>query len=61
MIEALASLRSYRPKDEDELPQGGDRNPTVDFHGRSAAATLMNPRPIRMRCSTARAKARRPS
>jgi len=33
MIEALASLKSYRPKDEDEPPSGGGRNPTVDFRG----------------------------
>jgi len=34
LIEALASLKSYRPKDEDEPPtQGGGRNPTVDFRG----------------------------
>lgn len=32
LIEALASLKSYRPKDEDE-PPGGGRNPDVDFHG----------------------------
>ena len=33
LIEALASHRSYRPKDEDGPPGGGGRNPTVDFHG----------------------------
>lgn len=34
LIEALASLKSYRPKDEDEPPTtGGGRNPSVDFHG----------------------------
>ena len=34
LIEALASLKSYRPKDEDEPPTvGGGRNPTVDFRG----------------------------
>ena len=34
LIEALASLKSYRPKDEDEPPtKGGGRNPTVDFRG----------------------------
>ena len=32
LIEALASLKSYRPKDEDGPPGGGGRNPTVDFH-----------------------------
>jgi transposase len=33
LLEALASLKSYRPKDEDEPPQGGGRNPSIDFHG----------------------------
>jgi IS5 family transposase len=33
LIEALASHKSYRPKDEDGPPGGGGRNPTVDFHG----------------------------
>ena len=34
MIEALASLKSYRPKEEDGPPGGGSRNPDVDFHGK---------------------------
>lgn len=33
MIKALASHRSYRPKDESESPRGGGRNPSVDFRG----------------------------
>ncbi|MEJ2645812.1 MAG: IS5 family transposase [Gammaproteobacteria bacterium] len=33
LIEALASLKSYRPKDEDDPPGGGGRNRDVDFHG----------------------------
>jgi transposase len=33
MIEALASLKSYRPKDEDDPPDGGGRNAWVDFRG----------------------------
>ena len=33
LIEALASHKSYRPKDEDGPPGGGGRNPAVDFHG----------------------------
>ena len=33
LIEALASLKSYRPKDEDGPPSGGGRNADVDFHG----------------------------
>ena len=33
LIEALASHKSSRPKDEDGPPGGGGRNPSVDFHG----------------------------
>jgi len=33
LIEALASHKSYRPKDEDGPPGGPGRNPTVDFQG----------------------------
>ena len=33
LIESLASLKSYRPKDEDDPPDGGGRNPSLDFHG----------------------------
>ena len=34
LIEALALLKSYRPKDEEEPPtQDGGCNPTVDFRG----------------------------
>lgn len=33
IIEALASLKSYRPKDKEETPSEGGRNPTVDFRG----------------------------
>mgnify|MGYP001819839000 CR=1 FL=1 len=33
LIEALASLKSYRPKDEDGPPGGGGCNPSVDLHG----------------------------
>ena len=35
LIEALASHKSYRPKDEQEPPEGGGRNPTVDFRGQT--------------------------
>jgi transposase len=34
LIEALASHKSYRPKDEDGPPGGAGRNPTEDFHGK---------------------------
>ncbi len=33
LIEALASHKSYRPRDEEDPPGGGGRNPDVDFHG----------------------------
>ena len=33
MIEALASQKRYRPKDEDDPPEGGSRNRWVDFRG----------------------------
>jgi len=32
LIESWASLKSFRPRDE-EPPSGGGRNPEVDFHG----------------------------
>ena len=34
LLEAWASLKSYRPRDEQEPPPGGGRNPDVDFRGR---------------------------
>ena len=34
LIEAWASLKSFRPRDEsDDPPEGGGRNPDRDFHG----------------------------
>lgn len=33
LLESWASLKSYRPRDEQDPPQGGGRNPEVDFHG----------------------------
>lgn len=33
LIEAWASLKSFRPKDAPPPEGGGDRNPEVDFHG----------------------------
>ena len=34
LLEAWASVKSFRPKDEDEPPsEGGGRNPEVDFRG----------------------------
>jgi transposase len=33
LLEAWASLKSYRPRDEEEPPRGGGRNAEVDFRG----------------------------
>jgi IS5 family transposase len=33
LLQAWASTKSYRPRDEQDPPQGGGRNREVDFHG----------------------------
>jgi len=33
LLEAWASLKSFRPKDGDGMPGSGERNPDVNFHG----------------------------
>jgi transposase len=33
LLESWASLKSYRPRDEQDPPAGGGRNPEVDFRG----------------------------
>lgn len=33
LLEAWASLKSYRPRDDQDPPSGGGRNPDVDFRG----------------------------
>ncbi|MBC8451573.1 MAG: IS5 family transposase [Planctomycetes bacterium] len=33
LLEAWASLKSYRPREEQDPPPGGGRNPDVDFRG----------------------------
>lgn len=33
LLQAWASLKSYRPRDEQQPPAGGGRNRDVDFHG----------------------------
>ncbi|WP_419588302.1 IS5 family transposase, partial [Thiolapillus sp.] len=33
VLEAWASHKSYRPKDDETPPKGGGRNPSVDFRG----------------------------
>ena len=38
LIEAAASLKSFKPRDADPPPDDGDRgNPSVDFHGERRA------------------------
>ena len=33
LIQAWASMKSFRPKDGDDAPPGGGRNPSLDFRG----------------------------
>jgi len=33
LLEAWASLKSFRPKDGSDEPKGGASNPSIDFHG----------------------------
>ena len=33
LLEAWASLKSFRPKDGEETPKSGDNNPSIDFRG----------------------------
>ena len=33
LLEAWASLKSVRPRDDDDAPRGGGKNPSVDFRG----------------------------
>jgi transposase len=35
LLEAWASLKSFHPKDEGKPPTGGEKNPSVDFHGQT--------------------------
>lgn len=45
LIQAWASQKSYRRKDEDtEPPAGGGRNSEANFHGENAATQHMSPR-----------------
>jgi len=59
LIEAWASLKSFRPKDA--RPEGGGRNPEVDFHGEKRLnqthASTTDPEARLL----ARAKAKKPS
>ena len=37
LLEAWASVKSFKPKDGGEPPKGGGKNPSVDFHGERRA------------------------
>ena len=65
LIEAWASLKSFKPRDgSDEPPASGGRNTEADFHGkkpRSGRTRRMSRRRIPMHGSIARGRARKPS
>ena len=62
LIEAAASLKSFKPREADLPSDDGDRgNPSVDFHGdRRANATHQSSRRTLRRDSSGRARGRRP-
>ena len=55
LIEAWASLKSFRPRDEQDPPAEGGRNPERDFRGHHARMTRTFQRPMLRRGSTPRA------
>src|SRR4051794_38777258 len=57
LIEAWASMKSFRPKDGSGAPPGPGRNGARDFHGETRTPR----RPIRMPGSTRRPRGRRQS
>jgi transposase len=64
LIEAWASMKSFRKKDEkpgEGPPPDDPGNPTVDFHKRSVRTRRTNRRPIPTRSWPAKERARRPS
>jgi transposase len=62
LIEAWASMKSFRPKDgSDEPPAGGGRNAEADFHGRKRSNETHASTTDADAGSTARDRARRPS
>jgi transposase len=62
LIEAWASMKSFKPKDEDEPPApGGGRNGEADFHGQKRSNAMPPRPPIWKPGSTARGRAGRPS
>jgi hypothetical protein len=63
LIEAAASLKSFKPKDEppSETPPDDPGNPTVNFHGQRRSKRRIRARRIRRHAWPRRAKARRPT
>ncbi len=62
LIEAWASLKSFKPRDgSDEPPAGGGRNTEADFHGKKRSNETHVSTTIPMHGSTARGRARKPS
>ena len=62
LIEAWASMKSFKPKTgPDEPPTGGGRNAEADFRGETRSNATPLRRPIRTRGSTARGSAKRRS
>jgi transposase len=61
LIEAWASMKSFRPKDGDPPADAGGRNRGADFHGQIDRTTRTPQPPIRRPGSTARGRARRRS
>ena len=58
LLEAWASHKSFRPRDE-EPPTGGGGNPTVNFHGQCRRNASIVGRPIPMRGCIAKARGAR--
>jgi transposase len=60
LIEAWASLKSFRPKGPTENPPADDPgNPTVNFHGEKRSNQTHEPPPMRTRCWRGKATARK--
>ena len=61
LIEAAASLKSFKPRDGDPPPDDGDRgNPSVDFLGSADPTPRTRARRTPRRDSSGRARGRRP-
>ena len=61
LIEAWASIKSFKPKDGELPAPGGGGNRETDFHGQKRSNETHASRPIRKRAFIARDLARRPS